>query len=282
MQPMTDRQAYELYLRCFPDYPTGLDCFRSVMRPDIAARFCAEENDVLAGCALVQENAVAMLCVLPEYRRCGHGSALLRRAEEHIEAGGHRLAVLGFGPHYLLQGVPDTDGNAVQFFQRRGYSADWTSVNMALPLEGFDPQGLRIPAAPAGLSFRLARADDRPALLRAVEAANSGWLGIFQRLPGDAPVLLAEENGEILGFEILGRDGFFATAGARAGSIGCVGVIPTARKRGVGRSMVVYGAAWLREQGRESVELRFVELVDWYRAIGFEVTGRQWMGNKRL
>ena len=280
MQLMTDRQAYEMYLCCFPDYPTGFACFCNVMRPDSAVQFCAWEGDVAVGCAMVHENAVAMLCVLPEYRGRGHGSELLRRAEAHIRTEGHATMSLGGN---LLQGVPDAPGNTVPFFERRGYSADWTSVNMALPLTDFDPQRLQIPNPPANLSFRFAGEADRPALLRAAEAANAGWEDIYQRVLGDVPVLLAEENGEILGCEILGpRGGRFVTGGAQMGDIGCVGVVPAARNRGVGRAMVAHGAAWLKEQGCDLIELRFVALVDWYRAIGFEVTGRQWMGGKRL
>jgi ribosomal protein S18 acetylase RimI-like enzyme len=275
-------QAHEIYLRCFPEYPTSFAWFTSLLRPEEAALFCAQEDGAAAGYAMVHSNAIAVLCVLPEYRKHGHGSALLRQAEGHIKAGGCGAAVLGYGPHCLLQGVPDTDEGAVPFFQRRGYSADWTSVNMALPLADFDPQSLRIPAAPQGLAFRFAQAEDLPTLLRAVESAQPCWLEIFRRL-GDAPVLLAEENGELLGFECLDpRGGLFVTGGTQVGSIGCVGVIPAARKRGVGRAMVAHGAAWLKAQGCAWTELRFVELVDWYRAIGFEVTGRQWMGRRPL
>ena len=43
-----------------------------------------------------------------------------------------------------------------------------------------------------------------------------------------------------------------------------------------------YGAEWLKSRGCTGVELRYVELVNWYRRIGFTVTRRQWMGEKAL
>ncbi|MCL2300443.1 MAG: GNAT family N-acetyltransferase, partial [Firmicutes bacterium] len=229
---MTDKQAYEMYLRCFPEYPTSLDCFCSVMRPDLATQFCVCEDGAAVGCALVHGNAAAMLCVLPEYRGRGHGGVLLCRAEAHIRAEGHAAVSLGFGPHYLLQGVPELPGGAAPFFERRGYTADWISVNMALPLAGFDPQKLCLPAPPAGLAFRFARAEDRPALLRAVEAAQPDWLDIFRGMPENAPILLAELDGEIAGFEILEPAGGRFVPDGGTGSIGCVGVVPAARNRG--------------------------------------------------
>lgn len=48
------------------------------------------------------------------------------------------------------------------------------------------------------------------------------------------------------------------------------------------RGQVLYGAEWLKSRGCTGVELRYVELVNWYRRIGFTVTRRQWMGERRL
>ncbi len=97
------------------------------------------------------------------------------------------------------------------------------------------------------------------------------------------PVLLAVEAGAVLGFAILSPGGGrFSPPGERDGCIGCVGVAGCARRRGIGRGMVVYGAEWLKSRGCTGVELRYVELVNWYRRIGFTVTRRQWMGEKAL
>ncbi|MDR0220529.1 MAG: GNAT family N-acetyltransferase [Lachnospiraceae bacterium] len=69
---------------------------------------------------------------------------------------------------------------------------------------------------------------------------------------------------------------------AMNGCIACVGTVPAARRRGIALQMVAEGAAWLKEQGCESVELLYVGLEDWYGRVGFVSTGKQWMGEKLL
>ena len=84
---------------------------------------------------------------------------LLAQAEEHTKSQGHSQVVLGQGPHYLFQGVPEENPGAVEFFQKRGYQAAWSSVNMRLDLAGYDPGQVDIPPVPEGVAFRLLEAD---------------------------------------------------------------------------------------------------------------------------
>jgi GNAT superfamily N-acetyltransferase len=117
-------------------------------------------------------------------------------------------------------------------------------------------------------------------LLLAVDNAEPGWHGIFETCTD--PVLLAIDSGtdRITGFEILSKDvGRFLKG---AGCIGCVGVIQSARDKGIGRRMVAKGIDWLKSQRSPCIELRYVELVDWYKVLGFQVVGWQWMGEKIL
>ena len=177
--------------------------------------------------------------------------------------------------------MPAEDPAVPAFFERRGYAASWTSVNMRLDLRGFGAGRLDIPPAPETVGFRFARDADRAALLAAVDDAQPDWRGVFTTCAD--PVLLAVEAGAVLGFAILSPGGGrFSPPGERDGCIGCVGVAGRARRRGIGRGMVVYGAEWLKSRGCTGVELRYVELVNWYRRIGFTVTRRQWMGEKAL
>ena len=234
----------------------------------------------LAAFAMVWDNAIALLCVDLPYRNKGIGSRLLSDAQEHIRRTGADKIVLGRGSHYLLQGVPTTDEKTVPFFEKRGYTAEWTSANMILPLEDYDINSSSIPALPPDISFRFAAAADREALLSAVDDAESHWYGIFENCAD--PVILAIESGtnRIVGFEIMSKDGGRFLEGA--GCIGCIGVIHSAREKGIGRRMVAEGIEWLKTQGSLFVELRYVELVDWYKALGFQVVGWQWMGEKTL
>ena len=118
-------------------------------------------------------------------------------------------------------------------------------------------------------------------LHEAVLDAEPGWLGIFQACAD--PIYIAESNGVIEGFEILSpHGGRFVSSPEQVGSVGCVGVIHKARNKGIGRQMVVKGIEWLKAERCSSVELFYVDLVDWYQKIGFETVRHQWMGEKSL
>ncbi|MCL2445875.1 MAG: GNAT family N-acetyltransferase [Oscillospiraceae bacterium] len=271
-------EIYNLYLECFPNYRCSRMCFEEFLKPEQAVLFTQYMGDRLAAFVMIWGNSIALLCVDLPYRNMGFGSRLLRKAEEHIINAGADKIILGHGSHYLLQGVPTTDKQTVPFFEKRGYTAEWTSANMILPLESYNINSINIPALPPNISFRFAVDVDKEALLLAVDDAEPHWRGIFEACSD--PVILAIESGtnRIVGFAIMSKDGGRFLDGA--GCIGCVGVVQSARAKGIGRRVVAEGIEWLKIQGIPCVELRYVELVDWYKALGFQVIGWQWMGEK--
>lgn len=272
-------EFYHLYCACFKDYPASEEVFCEQLQPENAVIISTQDGDRLIGYALLHESSIALLCVDPDYRNQGIGSKLLALSEEDFLRRGKDRILLGRGKHYLLQGVPINDCNAHEFFQRRGYSADWVSVNMELRTEGFDLSSLDLPPLPSDVSFRLADDADHDALIHDVKDANPNWVRIFETC--DDPIILATQNGEIVGFEIVGPTaGRFGSPDETVGSLGCVGVVHSARNRGIGRQMVANGVDWLKSQGCDAIELRYVALVDWYERVGFRVHRRQWMGEK--
>lgn len=274
-------QLYPLFRVCFPNYPVTEAVFNRQLRPDLARIISRFDGDQLIGYSLIHGNSIALLCVDPSYRNQGIGSHLLELSEETIAQTGAHTILLGRGKHYLLQGVPADEPSAQGFFERRGYSADWISVNMELRTKAHVPACLALPDAPHDLRFRFAIECDRQPLLQAVSEANAGWVGIFASCID--PIVLAIQNGRIVGFEIVNpRGGRFGKPGEITGDVGCVGVIPSARRQGIGRQMVAYGVEWLKAQGCDAVELRYVALVDWYERIGFSVKRRLWMGEKEI
>lgn len=274
------QELYELYSRCLPEYPVTEETFCRVLKPEKARVLTKYRNGVLAGFAMLHQNSVTLLCVAEPFQGKGIGSELLEESEALIRASGAEKVILGCGPHYLLQGVPEENG-APGFFQKRGYTATWSSVNMSLSLRDFLPERLGIPPLPENMQFRFAEPEDGDALLEAVENAERNWLDLFREM--QEPVFLAVREGEILGFQCLSPEGGqFVKPGQKIGSIGCVGVVEKAREQGIGRQMVAAGARWLREQGCTAVELRYVYLEEWYRKLGFETVSHQWMGEKTL
>ncbi|MCL2018672.1 MAG: GNAT family N-acetyltransferase [Oscillospiraceae bacterium] len=290
------KEFFNMYNRCFPEFKMREGVFYDWLKPEKAHIIRNSEggNEKLTGFALIHGNSIALLCVDKKYRRRGFGSRLLKESEEYIKQKGADRIILGHGVHYVFQGVPlsgdvenkekNEDSAAVDFFKKRGYEAEWVSVNMEMRLADFDISALAIPPKPDSVSFRFADYSynsDRTALLAAVEDADSGWVGIFEDCAD--PVMLAVINDEIVGFQILAPIGArFSPQGEKAACIGCVGVIKKARKLGIGRQMVAEGINWLKGQGCTSIELRYVELFDWYRKLGFYIMGKQWMGEKIL
>ncbi|MBQ8382439.1 MAG: GNAT family N-acetyltransferase [Clostridia bacterium] len=274
-------ELYRLFRVCFPKYPASEDVFNEQLKPECARIIFEYDKDRLVGYSLIHGNSISLLCMDPNYRNRGIGSRLLKSSEELIRQTDAQTILLGRGKHYLLQGVPADEPLAQRFFEHRGYSADWVSVNMELYTDEWDRSALVLPSAPARLGFRFADAHDRPALLTAVGDAHADWVRIFQTC--NDPILLATLDGRIVGFAILNPNGGrFGDPAVQTGDVGCVGVIHSARNLGIGRQMVAHGIEWLKLQGCDTVELRYVALVDWYERVGFRVKHRLWMGEKAI
>ncbi|MDR0222998.1 MAG: GNAT family N-acetyltransferase [Oscillospiraceae bacterium] len=266
---------FRVYGRCFPDYPASKELFAEFLEDARVIR--AYDGSNVIGFSVVHKNIIKLLCADGEYGGKGRGSGLLKQSEEYIKSRGHTKIVLGGAINEIFQGVPE-DYGAVGFFERRGYRAERTSVNMSLPLETFGAPRTYVPPKPDGVAFRFAEKSERGALITAVKDANKDWLGIFSE--SKEPVMVAVSNGEIAGFQIVSADG--ARFLYNDCAIGCVGVVHKARKRGIGLSMVAEGAAYLKKRGRKSVELLYTELEGWYGKLGFKTVSRQWMEEKRL
>ena len=215
-----------------------------------------------------------------EYRQSGYGKHLLIMAEGFISASYDEVVLGGGG---LFQGVPCDNGeeSSVPFFEKRGYNADFTSVNMGLTLNEKSVQKLKEIPRPDGVTYRFADDNDREKLLAAVKVAQADWLPIFEE-NSDAPVLLAVCGDEIAGFEMVEEyGGMFFSDNEKHGMIGCVGVTHKYRRRGIGLAMTAEGSLSLYEKNCKDIQLLYVERVAWYNKLGYEVTSRQWMGRKK-
>lgn len=146
---------FTLYLKCFPDYPVSIEVFCNLLEPQttqILPEFAANK---LIGFSMIRENTISLLCVDPLCRSQGIGSGLLQKSEAAIAAQSFKHVVLGRGKNYLLQGVPAEPAEVPLFFQKRGYSAEWTSADMNLCLKHFSALALDIPPAPETVFFAL-------------------------------------------------------------------------------------------------------------------------------
>ncbi len=277
----TLRDLYDIYCEAMPRYPLTYERFRDILHRDNSQIFTAENSKTIIGFCVVNGNSVVILCVKNEYRHSGYGKHLLIMAEGFISANYDEVVLGGGG---LFRGVPCDEGeeSSVPFFEKRGYSADFTSVNMGLDLNEKAAAKLKEAPRPDGVTYRFAIDSDTEKLLAAVKDAEEDWLPIFKENK-DAPVLLAVCGDEIAGFEMVEEDGgMFFSDNDKHGLIGCVGVTHKYRRRGIGLAMTAEGSLLLYEKNCKDIQLLYVERVAWYNKLGYEVTSRQWMGRKKI
>ena len=183
----TIRDLYEIYCEAMPRYPLAYERFRDILHKDNSQIFTAESSKTIIGFVVVNGNSVVILCVKKEYRHSGYGKHLLIMAEGFISANYDEVILGGSG---LLQGVPcdNDEESSVPFFEKRGYSADFISVNMGLELNDKAVEKLKEIPRPNGVTYRFADDNDREKLLAAVKDAQAEWLPVFEE-NSDAPVL---------------------------------------------------------------------------------------------
>ncbi len=237
----------------------------------------------LAGFAVLDEDAILMLCVKPDARGKGLGDRLLKEAEDFLRERGKTRAVLGHSSkRYLCQGVPCLlDNSAMRFFQNRGYAASWTSADLLAVLPAYIWEDLWIPPLPDGIHLRVCDICDRDAILYAVGLVEKNWMPFYE--DASCPVCVAEERGNIVGFVRLeGKIPFARNFAADVGGIGCLGVIPAARGRGIGRRLAAFATNEIKRMGFGVCYAGYTYLEDWYLPIGYNTVDRFWMGEKAL
>lgn len=268
---------YTIYQECLPQYAVHQSLFEQHMQPVSARIITHTHRNKVVGYAMIHDASIALLCVQPCYQGQGIGSTLLAQAEQYILRSGARKIVLGRGRHYLLQGVPD-EGDRIAFFQSKGYSATWCSANMTFSLMDDYFMDSVFPLQDA-VTFEMLDDWRNESFLSVVNQVQPSWIPVYQTCTD--PVMVAKMNENIVGFQVLSPEGGrFNVGSGKVGAIGCVGMVPSMQRRGIGRHLIMAGAQWLKAQGCGRIELRYVRIVDWYRRMGFEVTGWQWMGER--
>lgn len=205
----------------------------------------AEESGVLLGVSVSTSRALRLLAVHPERRREGIGSELLSHSLQRAPG---RFVVYGEAGNYFLPGVPENDPGTLSFFRSRGFSEEAeAAVNLVIPLHG-NP---KIPdAPPVGVE-------------RGSEAERNAIAGFVAAKFGPAwawEVSRAIENDPPTLFIVRGDDGRLAGFAAHEannrglGFFGPMGVDPSGRGRGSGRSLLLASLSDLKRLGyREAV-----------------------------
>lgn len=238
--------------------------------------FTEVKNAQLIGFSVFNKNSILLMCVDENFRCMGIGNKLLKQTEAAIKAKGYHDIILGQGDSYLFQGVPYTDEKDYSFFQNHGYTATRISADLIMDLKDFSLEACAVSQSPKDIIFRYAEKSDHEALLFAVNEVAPDWCRYFENTENS--VLLATENNEPIGFCIVEKNG--TPYSKNTGGIGCVGVVPRTRNRGIGLQMVANATADLKNVGCEKAFIGFTDLVDWYGKLGYRIWMRFWMGSK--
>lgn len=281
------KRIYDLFCRCYE----GVFCTEKqageILQKEENILFCREKEGKLIGAAVVYQNTVLLLCVLPGERRKGIGSLLLKQAEEHIRNQGYNACKLCEAGIYLTPGAPMYPGNA-EFFEKRGYRHSWGSeecVDMILEIQNFRDREASVGCARNGIIYRLAETADREKVVACVRDALSEFAVFYEpeqlyNQGAGERVLLAENGEEICGAVLVDFSGEIPGMGR----LSCTSVRPAYARRGIATDMVRIGTAMLKEAGMRSsfIGYTYTGIVPLYARSGYHISMKYFMGKKNF
>jgi GNAT superfamily N-acetyltransferase len=290
LDPSGDRPALErLWAAAIGDAWPVLPAALAFLRDGVVVEAGGEPVGVVAvEAGADRQGGVQLLLVHPSVQRQGIGTRLLEAGIERLWALGVTTVALGSGGHdYLWPGVPEELPGAAGFFAACGWRFDRDVLDLVADLRRYQvPPGILEQAERAGMTIEVQAEPEPAAEVLAFEAANfPNWLRAFQRAA--SPVLVARNRGGAIVGTLLLRGPPDATIftpmlGADAGTIGCVGVAPTARGAGLGSAMVARASELLGDAGTGVCHISWTEREWFYRRVGYLPWRRYHMARRAI
>ena len=292
---------YNLFKRNFGYLNTDEGTAKKLLsNPDnkVFARY--DRNRNLIAASVIYKNIIIMLCVDACHRNHGIGSALLDLSEEHIKASGFEKVVFGVGANdYLAPGVPTCkkpvdeeltednlwqglDNYACEFLSKRNY-AHANSANifdMDMTISDETAFNVHVGDTWDGITYRFATEKDKENVIACCKAGAEYFAGFYLSDElysdgGDEKVLVAEENGEVVG-------NLLVSTYDEIGTIGCVTVAPKARGKRVGSRMSVAATSYIKDKGlkRAFLSYTYSGLDKMYGTAGYNICVYYYMAQK--
>jgi beta-N-acetylhexosaminidase len=264
----------------WPVLPAGLDL--------VADGFVAEQRRAIVGAVAIDPGgSIPLLMVDPAHQRRGIGTTLLEAGYRRLKSLGIQTVGLGSGAaNYIWPGVPDDLPSAVAFFESRDWNWEQPVIDLVADLGAYTaPPGVIDEAARTGVSLHVMTEQDSAEVLR-FEAANfPSWVWWFERLTGSA--LIAHDSAGRVAGSLLFRGPpdatiFVPMLGARAATIGCVGVAAGSRRLGIGSAMVVRASELLRDAGSDVCHVGWTERERFYSRVGYRRWRRYLMARRSV
>ena len=289
------RALARLFRACFPGIVRKASAAEAIFSHPGNRLLACQQDGAEAGVILWNGNVVLMLCVLPQYRGQGIGSALLEALEARLARAGAGEIRFCDGFSYLAPGIPIGEGEPAYarnraFFEKRGYRHSWGTeecVDMAMSLSDFRDDGHRVGDEIRGVKYRFAGKED---MRRVLECTDDGYPefspyyrnpSLYAGSPANGErVLIAETDGLVAGTLMV----CFETEQPGLGSVGCTVTRPAYRNRGIATTMVRLGTGEFRARGIPNAYLgyTYTQIVPMYARSGYSVSMRYFMGVKTL
>ena len=269
---------YDCFRKAFSEFNLSFEMFKHKLKWGKNTYLTRYDKDTLLGFAIVRDNNLCCLCVDPLYQGKGIGTSLLKEAEKQVKEAGHNRINLG-GGFFLacpLRGKEINDN----FFSRRGYIGKTTCYEMKMNLNDFDINNVSINLNIDNVIFKY---NDHPfnEVTDAVAKVQKEWVKFFHN---NGSCFIAEKKGKVVGFCNTSFDDptLVSSVDAQVGNVGCVGVIPSARKAGIGLAMVAYATEELKKHGCTIGHIHYTDLERWYSKLGYKTYINYWFGYKRI
>lgn len=277
-------KEYQIFQECFTELPITQQLFEKQLRIENCVILREEQEGELAGCSILEGNAIRLLCVRPAYQGRGIGKKLVQRSEEYVRLQGYDKIVLGGLDSGLFLGAvlktQERELGYPLFWKQMGYTAEEGCIEMKLALKEFDLEAQPVSLYPQGVKFEY-YIGSLEQLEEAVAEVDEEWVQYFRY---EDPKFVATRQGKIIGFTILSYDdeNLLCDGKKKVGSIGCVGVIPEEREHGIGLAMVAHATQELKQHGCDEVFIHWTYLEKWYGRLGYRTFLTYWFGEKSL
>ena len=304
MKSLLRNEQKMLFRACFPFAVREEQTVEAILtHPDVMHWEERDSDGHLIGCALLHQNTLLMLAVLPHCRRKGIGTRLLAACENAVKEKGFSSITVGSGAFYLLPGVPSRtsilakhtaiataegiDPNATRFFEKRGYRHRWKDadcMDMTATLTAEMPDVTQANTAPDTVTYRFAAIGELAAILRCTDDAHPSFTKYYAdptRYTDPAErVVIATDGQDPVGAVIVkcGKDG------AGIASLAALAVKHSHRGQNIGLALVTHATAYAKQQGmtKSFVGYTYSGVDRLYQKAGYQIATYYLMAEKML
>ena len=286
------KSIYALYSAELARYTATPEHFRERLMLDCGAVIVIDEVDSqLRGFAVVYRDGLLMLLVKSSCRRQGVGARLLAECERLAALFGRLMLGHGSSGRYLYCGAliqsesfpagePDMTDDTSRFLTSHGYSNSWIAADCLLELSEFHPRDFEC----GDIEIRTRRDDERDAAYRLGNLV-SHW-GENYRDAGELICAFlhdgSQADGKLVGGVIFEDGCMFQSSIADCCTLGCLGVDPKYRRRGIAASLCQTLCERATTRGYKRVFIGYTGIYDWYAGLGAKVYAYYRMGEKKL